>query len=121
PLVERYGVVPVTAWAHIAGAALAWPLAIGFILRAPAPPTTVLYAVVGLAVGTSFINYLLWGYALSRLKAAAVAVSTNLQPVLVGLLTWLIGTERPTPLLIAGGILVLGGVSLALSNTHRRP
>jgi drug/metabolite transporter (DMT)-like permease len=118
PLVLRYGVLPVTAWAHAIGAITAWPLGGLALAKAGWPPGQVLAGIVWLAVALSFINYLIWNYALFRLKTAAVAVSSNLQPPLAALLAWVIGHEQPTWLLGVGGLLVLTGVTLTLT---RRP
>jgi drug/metabolite transporter (DMT)-like permease len=118
PLVLRYGVLPVTAWAHAIGAIAAWPLGGLALAKAGWPPAKVVAGIVWLAVALSFINYLIWNYALFRLKTAAVAVSSNLQPPLAALLAWVIGREQPTWLLGVGGLLVLTGVTLTLT---RRP
>jgi RarD protein len=68
--------------------------------------------VLYLAVFTSLIAFTLWYVALKRLEATQLAVFANLQPPLTALLAWLILGDVPEELTVAGGILVLCGVTV---------
>ncbi len=113
PLLERYAPTSVTGWVIVAGTLLFAPAALlpgafppAFRLTAPVV-TGILY----LAIGTSVIAYPLWLYALRRLPASRVAITSNTQPVLTGVFSWLIFDERFTPAFLLGAILVLAGVT----------
>jgi drug/metabolite transporter (DMT)-like permease len=57
------------------------------------------------------IAYPLWMYALRHLEASKVAITTNLQPILTAILSWIFFRERFTPGFVIGAILVLAGVT----------
>ena len=103
----------VTAWSIIAGTvfclpAFAIPGAITPLDRMTMP---VVGGLLYLAIGTSVIAYPLWMYALRHLPATKVAVATNLQPVLTGVLSWIIFGEQFTPVFLLGATLILAGVT----------
>ena len=50
-------------------------------------------------------------YALRHLEASKVAITTNFQPILTGVLSWVFFRERFTPGFIIGAVLVLAGVT----------
>jgi drug/metabolite transporter (DMT)-like permease len=83
-------------------------------LRAAEPLT--LAGVAYLILFSSVGSYLLWNFALSRAEASAVAVFTNLQPVGTAVAAVVLLHEPITAAMIAGGVLVLGGVRLVSSN-----
>ena len=64
-----------------------------------------------LAIGTSVVAYPLWLYALRRLEASKVAITTNAQPVLTSVLSWFLFQEKFGPAFFAGAALILMGVS----------
>jgi drug/metabolite transporter (DMT)-like permease len=113
PLLARYDPMTVTAWVIVSGTAMFLPAAA--IPGAIPPPGGVTLPVWGailyLAVGTSVVAYPLWLYALRRLEASKVAITTNLQPVLTGALSWVFFRERFTPGFLIGAALILGGVT----------
>jgi drug/metabolite transporter (DMT)-like permease len=53
-----------------------------------------------------------WAYALSRMPAGRLGVTTYLVPPLTVLMAWPLLGEAPPPLALAGGALALVGVSL---------
>ena len=64
-----------------------------------------------LAVGTSVVAYALWFYALRRLEASKVAITTNAQPVLTSAVSYFLFHERFGPAFFAGAALILFGVT----------
>lgn len=116
PLAMRHGAATTTGWTLLAGGALLAPLTPA-VLRGPAElaqvPAPTWAGVAYLVLLTSVAAYLLWSFALRRLEAGKVAVFTNLQPPATALLSWAILGEQITAPVIAGGLLVLSGVTLS--------
>jgi len=92
--------------------ALVSPFLLDARALAAADPLT-LAGIGYLVLLSSAASYLLWNFALSRADASAVAVFANLQPVGTAVAAWALLSERLTGTMIAGGVLVLGGVRLA--------
>ncbi len=65
-----------------------------------------------LAVTNQVVGWLLITYALPRLPAAETATVITLQPVLTLVWASIIFRERPSPLQLAGGVVVLVGVGM---------
>jgi drug/metabolite transporter (DMT)-like permease len=121
PLLERYPPVMVTSWVIVAGSLMFLPAA---FLPGALPPASKLTAPVWggllyLAIGTSVIAYPLWLYALRRLEASRVAITANTQPVITGVLSWLIFGERFSAVFVLGAALVLAGVTWVESRGTR--
>jgi drug/metabolite transporter (DMT)-like permease len=79
---------------------------------ATAPTPAILGAVYLGAVPTA-LAFSTWAYALSRLPAGQLGVSTYIVPPLAILLGFLVFTEVPGPLAIVGGVLCLAGVAVS--------
>lgn len=121
PLLERYPPIMVTSWVIVAGSLLFLPAAAipGAI---PAPERLTLPVAGGilyLAIGTSVIAYPLWLYALRRMEATQVAITSNTQPVLTGVLSWMIFGERFTAAFLLGAGLILAGVTWVEARSAR--
>lgn len=54
-----------------------------------------------------------WGYALARMDAGRLGVTTYLVPPLAVVLAWVLLEEVPAPLALAGGVVCLAGVALS--------
>jgi drug/metabolite transporter (DMT)-like permease len=70
-------------------------------------------ALLIMAVGGTVLAYLFWGLGIQQLGAGRTALFLNLVPVFAMLVGGALGTA-PTPAQWLGGVLVLGGVSLAM-------
>ncbi len=115
PLVQRHGPVRATGWAFAAGVLLIAPYGGPRLAQAPlasAPPAAWM-AVAFLVVLSSLVANLCWSFGLAHLEPSRVAVYSNLQPITTALLSWLVTGEPMTPLLLAGGFLVVAGVVAA--------
>lgn len=83
---------------------------------AVAPPAT--YAGIAyLGIVPTALAFTTWGYALGRMPAGQLGISTYVVPPLAILLGLRFFSEVPAPLAIAGGVLCLVGVALS----RRRP
>ncbi len=94
-----------------AGVLLAAALADGGSFALPGLRAGVALAVM--AVGGTVLAYLFWGMGIQRLGAARTALFLNLVPVCAMLVGGMLGTP-PTAVQIAGGLLVLGSVAMAM-------
>lgn len=114
PYLLRYPTVPVSAFAMLASvlflAVIAlgedWPRAIG-TLR---PAAWAVVAFIGLSSG---IGYFWWLYALKHESPTRVTVFLALNPVTAALLSWPLLGEALPPQLLAGLVLIAGGLWLA--------
>ncbi len=112
PLLARYDAMAVTTGAIVSGTLMSLPALLipGAIPALDTIRAPVWAAILYLALGTSMIGYPLWLYALRHLDAAKVAIASNTQPILTGLLSWLIFRERFTGIFFLGGAMILAGV-----------
>lgn len=112
PLATEHGALAATSWVLVAGTAVFLPVGVPAVLGLELAGLSATFwsMLAFLVLLTSVVSYLCWGYALERLEASRVAIFTNLQPVATALLSWAIFGERITPVLIAGGVLVIAGV-----------
>ena len=113
PLTMRYGAMPVTTWSIVVGTLFTLP---AYLIPGAVPPLAsirpeVWGGILYLGIGTSVIAYPLWMYALRHLEASKVAITTNLQPILTAILSWIFFRERFTPGCVIGATLVLAGVT----------
>jgi drug/metabolite transporter (DMT)-like permease len=79
---------------------------------ATAPPAAVAAAAYLGAIPTA-LAFSTWAYALSRMPAGQLGVSTYIVPPLAIILGLLVFAEVPAPLAIAGGVLCLAGVAVS--------
>jgi drug/metabolite transporter (DMT)-like permease len=122
PLLRRYDPMTLTTWVLVAGTAMSLP---ALLLPGAIPPLRELSlpvwgGIAYLAIGTSVIAYPLWLYALRNLEASKVAITTNAQPVLTSVLSWILFRDRFGPAFFAGAALILFGVSWVETRKARR-
>jgi len=70
-------------------------------------------ATLALAVFAGALAYWLWSYGLARVEAARATTYLNLLPLVAAVSGALLLGERVGPIEIAGGLLIVGGVTLA--------
>jgi drug/metabolite transporter (DMT)-like permease len=121
PLLRRYDAMTVTTWTIVTGTIVCLP---AFAIPGAIPPLgsvegAVWAGIAYLSIGTSAVAYPLWLYALRHLDASKVAVTTNLQPVLTGVLSWIFFRETFTPRFLLGAALVLAGVTWVETRADR--
>lgn len=112
-LLRRYDAMTVTTWAIVSGTVLSLPALLipGAIPRLSTVPAAVWGAILYLSIGTSVIAYPLWSYALRHMDASKVAITTNTQPILTAVLSWIFFHERFTPGFLLGAALIMAGVT----------
>ncbi len=113
-LTAEHGPVRTVGWSMIAAALWTVPAAplwlnVPQLRQADAGTWACLAFLVGF---TSVLSYLLWYYALSKVKASTAAVFSNLQPVATALAAWAVLGDPLHWELYVGGALVIFGVRL---------
>lgn len=119
PLTRRLPASQVALIGCVIGAVACLPFLGGLVgeLAVAAPPTW--WGIAYLGVVPTALAFTTWGYALGRMPASQLGVTTYIVPPLTILAGWLVFGEVPPWLAIAGGALALGGV--ALSRRGSRP
>lgn len=112
-MLARYDPMVVTGASIIAGTVISLPALL--VPGALAPVATMSVgawgAIAYLSVVTSVIAYPLWSYALRHMDASKVAVTSNTQPIVTAVLSWIFFREQFTPGFFVGAALILGGVT----------
>lgn len=83
-------------------------------------PVSATLGVVYLGVFPTALAFTTWAYVLSRTTAGKTAATTYVVPVVTIMLSWLLLTETPTPVMLAGGALCLLGVFITRLRPRRR-
>jgi drug/metabolite transporter (DMT)-like permease len=106
----------------ILGNIIAFLVGLPWILRAPALPSTGWLALVTLGVVQLGVSYWLYARAIKHVTALEAVLIPVIEPVLNPVWVLLALHERPTPLALAGGVIVLGAVTIraAISVRARR-
>jgi len=115
-VLARHPAVPVTAWSILWGTAAMVPFAAAEWLAGDRPVWTRTAILAGLYLGLiiTALGYLLWNWALERMEAPRLAIFVNIQPLVGALLGVLLLHEALTVYTVAGGLLILLGVHVAV-------
>ena len=117
PVLARYPSIRVTAWSFLWGVVTTAPLAaVEWRVGSRAPWTAAsVAAVLYLGIVITGLGYLVWNWALERVSAARAAIYLNVQPLVGALLgvAWL--GEPMSVFTVAGGVLVVLGLWLAVT------
>jgi len=123
PLVQRYGVLPVTAtttWAGTLGLLIAsLPSFLGQDWSAVRPVSW-----LALLYSGSFaiaIAYFLWYQCIRQIGSTRTAVYTNFVPVMALIIAWLTLGENPTPVQVIGASGIIAGTILVRAGKIERP
>ncbi|GAB3484488.1 DMT family transporter [Nocardiopsis coralliicola] len=119
-LLDHVDALTLTWLGCLAGAVAALPFAPDLLRQAAAAPPSATLTMVYLGVFPTAIAFLTWGYALTYVTAGRLAASTYLSPPLVIAISWLLLSEAPVPLALAGGALCLAGVAVATLRRRSR-
>ena len=117
PVMTRLPAIQVTWLAVTVGAVACLPWAGELVDDVGRASASSVWWVVYLGAFPTAIGFTTYAYALSRMSATQLGVTTYLVPVVTIVLAWLLLSEAPAPLAYAGGALTLLGVALA----RRRP
>jgi drug/metabolite transporter (DMT)-like permease len=107
-----------TSWIMAVGAALLLSVALGSDSHIHALNVKASIAMVIMVVGGTVLAYLFWGIGIEHLGAARASIFLNLVPVFAMLIGATLGT-LPSAAQLAGGLLVLGGVTLSMLPPRR--
>jgi drug/metabolite transporter (DMT)-like permease len=126
PLMARMSALQVTWIACTVGLVVCLPFAGQLAREAAAASGADLAWVVYLGAFPTAVAFTTYAYALGRMSASSLGVTTYLVPPITVVLSWLLLAEVPPPLTYVGGALCLAGVALArrrprpVPATHRR-
>lgn len=121
PLLRRLPALQVTFLACGIGAVCCLPWTGALVADLGTAPAGSVAGMVYLGVVPTALAFSTWAYALSRMDAGRLGVTTYLVPPLVILLGWLLLDEVPPALAVAGGAVCLLGVALSRRGTRRPP
>jgi drug/metabolite transporter (DMT)-like permease len=114
PLVHKYGAMRITAYSLALGTVVYFPYGLYRFLSTDLQEATMTnwYGVLYLAICTSVIGYFIWYWLMKYMEASRVAVITNLQPIIAGILGFYLLGEGLSMAFAVGGIIVLVGVTV---------
>ena len=113
PLLTRISALQVTWLACTVGAVVCLPFAGQLVDEARDASAVDLWWVVYLGVFPTAIAFTTYAYALGKMTASSLGVTTYLVPPLTIVMAWVLLGETPPTLAYAGGVLALVGVAVA--------
>jgi drug/metabolite transporter (DMT)-like permease len=116
PVLRRLPALQVTFLTCGIGAVACLPFTGALVTDLAAADAGAIAGLVYLAVVPMALAFLTWGYALARMDAGRLGVTTYLVPPITIVMSAVLLAEWPPPLAIAGGVVCLVGVGL----TRRR-
>jgi drug/metabolite transporter (DMT)-like permease len=121
PLMTRLPALQVTWIACSVGAVACLPWAGELVDDLGSASASSVWWVVYLGVFPTAIGFTTYAYALSRMSATQLGVTTYLVPVVTIALAWVLLAEAPAPLAYAGGALTLVGVAMSRRRARASP
>jgi drug/metabolite transporter (DMT)-like permease len=121
PILRRLPALQVTFTACVIGAVCCLPWAAALADEIGHAPAGSIVGMVYLGVVPTALAFSTWAYALTRMDAGKLGVTTYLVPPLVIVLGWLLLDEVPPPLALVGGAVCLAGVALSRRRARPRP
>jgi len=114
PMIRKYGAFYVTSLVLMLGMILYLPLGIlyGNLTSLSSLTAPDWGGVLYLSIGTSFLGYFLWYYALERIDASKVAIFSNAQPFFTTILAVILLGQGVSTTFVFGGLLTISGVIL---------
>ncbi|BDZ46351.1 DMT family transporter [Naasia aerilata] len=116
PLLRRIPAAQVTFLGAAIGAVVCLPFTPALVADVSRAPASAIVGAIYLGLVPTALAFSTWAYALQRMPAARLGLTTYLVPPIAILLALVAFGEVPGPLAIVGGVLCLGGVAL----TRRR-
>lgn len=110
---RRLPVAQVTWLGCVFGTAACLPFLGDLIHDVSAAPARAIAGAVYLGAVPTSLAFSTWAYALSKMPAGQLGVTTYIVPAVVVLLGFAVFRETPAPLAIAGGVVCLAGVALS--------
>lgn len=113
PVLRRVPPLQATFLGCVIGMIACLPFAGQLVAEAAVASPAALLGVVYLGVVPTALAFTTWGYALARVPAGQLGISTYVVPPLAILAGWLVFGEVPAVLAIVGGVLCLAGVGIS--------
>jgi drug/metabolite transporter (DMT)-like permease len=113
PVVRRLPALQVTWLACTIGAIACLPFTPGLVANVADASSGATAGVVYLGVVPTAVAFSTWAYALARMDAGRLGVTTYLVPPLTIVLAWVLLGEVPPQLAVVGGAVCLVGVALS--------
>jgi drug/metabolite transporter (DMT)-like permease len=125
PLIQKYSVVTFMKWMFLFSSLFALPFAFGAFgaSHLSAVPMRVMWQVLFVVVGATFIAYFLIPIGQKRLRPVVVCMYTYVQPVIAMIIALALGLDHLTLLKVIATILVFTGVGLVnfIPKTTHKP
>jgi drug/metabolite transporter (DMT)-like permease len=121
PFLLRYSAEAVTTVTFIGGTLAAIPFGLGLPHALAAAPLSRVLALVWLGLAPTFIGYMTWNMAIQRASVSKVTSFIYFSTPVALLIGWLWLGERPGPLTLVGGAIVIAGVVLTNARRRARP
>jgi drug/metabolite transporter (DMT)-like permease len=114
PLMQKYNAFTVSKWLFLFGGILFFPVGYNELISTHwhLMPASIVWALIYIVIGTTFITYLLINYALKSQKTTTISIYIYIQPVVAAIIATIIGMDRITILSVLASILVFAGVYL---------
>lgn len=114
PLIQKYSVVTFMKWMFLFSSLMALPFAFGAFgaSNLPAVPINVMWHVIYVVVGATFIAYFLIPIGQKRLRPVVVCMYTYVQPVIAMVIALALGLDTLNALKVLATVLVFTGVGL---------
>lgn len=113
PVLRRIPSAQMTFLGCVIGMLACVPFAPRLVSEAASAPPAAIAGIVYLGVVPTALAFTTWGYALARIPAGRLGVSTYVVPPLAILMGWLVLGEVPALVAIVGGAVCLLGVALS--------
>ncbi|WP_294179193.1 DMT family transporter [uncultured Schumannella sp.] len=113
PVSRRIPAIQTTFVGCVVGAVATLPFLGQLVIQAQAASASALLGVIYLGVVPTALAFTTWGFALARMPAGRLGVSTYIVPPLVIVLAWIVLGEVPAVLAVLGGAICLTGVALS--------
>jgi drug/metabolite transporter (DMT)-like permease len=104
------GVLPYSVVVYSAAAATLLPVALVFEVRLWGYSGETWFWLAAITVGPQLMGHTVFNWALRYVQASIVSGAILAEPVVAALLAWLVLSERPGPLTVVGGVVVLAGL-----------
>ena len=114
PLIQKYSVVTFMKWMFLFSSLMALPFSFGAFGASDlaAVPMNVMWQVIYVVGGATFISYFLIPVAQKRLRPVVVCMYTYVQPVIAMVIALAMGLDHLTLLKVLASVLVFTGVGL---------
>ncbi|CAN5219305.1 DMT family transporter [soil metagenome] len=120
PIVRRLPAIQVTFIGCSIGAIVTLPFVGQLASELVGAPASTLVGIVYLGLIPTALAFTTWGYALARVPAGQLGISTYIVPPLAILMGWLFFAEVPALLAIVGGVICLSGVAISRRKPRAR-